>query len=105
MYVKKQKTIKDVERNFVDSLLKKRSLKNVGVSNHFIDRIVDRRIDERLVMRGINKLADNINQIVVDFASKKKETSVQVDDFVIKISYLGNCRILLATCYQTSNRD
>lgn len=97
----RRKTILDVQKEFVLNILSKRHVPNVIPRKHFLERFVSRRIDPRKMMRALNKLADNLCQIVFS-CEIGVVPAVKYEDLVIKLDYYDRT-LYLQTCYETTN--
>lgn len=102
MIKKKKISITDVNRVFIYKLLAKRNLRpeHVYISKHFLDRYQERRIDDKDMVGVINKLADNICQVIYSLHCGK-DTKIRYNNIVIEMLY--DTRLVIKTCYDKTN--
>lgn len=95
---KRQTSITDVHRKWLIGILKDRKCANVRLSKHFVDRMVERRIDPEKVFKAVHDLADRLCEITYQFEAGFIPY-ITVGNMWMKLAYYNQI-IYIQTCYE-----
>jgi len=91
------------KRFFIETLSRRNLREQVYISNHFVNRYNERRLDPGEVHKLLNKFADHVCEILYEFEVGNKP-KVEYGNLVLQLSYNGN-KLIFMTVYDKTVRD